>query len=277
MATWPAYVKYAFDAVGIIRVDEEYEDIKDFARRWGGLDLVTFARVLHEGAPQDQQVAAFALGSTESRWARDLLLPFLHHEHPEVRWAAALSLGDMREEAAFPILIDMLQEFLPPHPPVEYDWYDIQHMHVARILGSWGKQEAIPALRDTLARLWRVEQERFVHQMPQMWWPYQEELAYALGQLGAFDALISLEVSRPRNRFWSVNLVMGYLNAEKIYRKDALGIILDASLNEDIATFLEGVSSLLQQKMGFSPQEATACIESYADEYFDRRESLANY
>ena len=133
MAAWPAYVEYAFGAIQIIATDEEY--IKDFAAHWGGLELATFARALREGQYKDQEVAAFAVGYTVSTWARDLLLPFLHHEHPEVRWAAALTLGEMREEAAFPMLINMLQEFLPPHPAVEFDWYDVQHMHVASILG----------------------------------------------------------------------------------------------------------------------------------------------
>src|SRR5260370_39465077 len=100
MAAWPAYVEYAFSAIQRIATDEEY--IKVFAAHWVGLELATFARALREGQYKYQEVAAFAVGSTDSTWARDLLLPCLHHEHPELRRAAALILGEMREEAAFP-------------------------------------------------------------------------------------------------------------------------------------------------------------------------------
>lgn len=216
MATWPDYVEYAFSAIQIIGADEEY--IQDFSARWGGLGLANFAQALREGTFKDQQVAAFALGYSGSTWARDLLLPFLQHEHPEVRWTVALLLGDRREGAAFPVLLNMLQEFLPPHPSdpsFDGDWYDVQHIHVANILGSWGNRAAIPALRDTLAQMWQIEQQHSSNESPQMWWPYQDALAYALGQLGAFEALTDLKLTQQRVHLWSVNLVMGYLNAPK--------------------------------------------------------------
>lgn len=268
MATWPTYVEYAFGAVQIIELDEE--DIKAFAARWGGLELTAFARALDKGQYKDQQVAAFAIGYSDSKWARDLLLPFLHDEHPEVRWAAALALGETREEAAFPVLMQMLQEFLPPHPPVEFNWYDVQHMHVARILGSWGRPAAIPALRETLARIWQVEQQRSGDEDAEMRWHYQDALTYALGQLGAFDALIDLPLPQALKRLWTVNIVMGYFNAEKVYNKRVLGIILNADLDEELAAFLGLLSTLLQEKMGLSPQEAAFCIDNYGQDYFDR-------
>lgn len=268
MVAWPTYVEYAFRAIQVTEPDEE--DIKAFAARWGGFELATFARALRKGQYKDQQVAAFAIGYTDSTWARDLLLPFLHHEHPEVRWAAALTLGEMREEAAFPVLTHMLQEFLPPHPTVEFDWYDVQHMHVASILGSWGKSAAIPALRETLARTWQIEQQRSGDEDAQMCWHYQDTLTYALGQLGAFDALTDLKIPPPLERLWTVNIVMGYLNAEKAYHKKVLSIILDAPLHEELAAFLALLSAVLHEKMGLSAQEAASCIENYGQDYFDR-------
>ncbi len=267
MTDWSAYVEHAFSMIQIIGTDEEY--IKDFAGRWGDLELTTFARALNEGEGKDQQVAAFAVGYTGSRWARNLLLPFLHHEHPELRWAAALSLGDMREEAAFPVLVNMLQEFLPPHPVVD-DWYDMQHLYVADILGSWGNQAAVPPLRDTLARLWQAEQQQPTGGGLEAWWHYQDALAYALGRLGAFAALTDLDVPLSRMRLWMVNLIMGYLNAEKICKKGVLRIIQDAPLNEELAALLRLVSALLQQKMSLSQQEAASSIANYVDAYFDR-------
>lgn len=267
MTDWPAYVEHAFSMIQLIGTDEEY--INEFARRWGNLELATFARALHEGTNKDQQVAAFAVGYTGSRWARNLLLPFLHHDHSELRWAASLSLGEMREETAFPALLNMLQEFLPPHP-VENDWYDVQHLYVASILGSWGNQAAIPALRDTLTRLWQTEQQQPAGGELEAWWHYQDALAYTLGQLQAFEALADLNAPLPRRRLWMVNLIMGYLNAEKIYHKGVLRIIQEAPLNEELAAFLKLVATLLQEKLSLSQQEAASSIENYADTYFDR-------
>ena len=91
MAIWPSYVEYAFGAIEVLDIDEE--EIKAFVRRWGGLGLANFARALREGDMHDQQVAAFAIGYTESAWAGKLLLPLLNSEYPEVRWATAISLG----------------------------------------------------------------------------------------------------------------------------------------------------------------------------------------
>lgn len=56
---------------------------------------------------------------------------------------------------------------------------------------------------------------------------YQDELAYALGQIGAFDALVSLNVPADRKRVWTVNPAMGYLNVQERYCTTCLGFISD--------------------------------------------------
>jgi hypothetical protein len=268
MVERPDYVEYAFSAILVLGTAEDY--LRDFAEHWDGLDLETFARALREGDRLDQQVAAFAIGYAESTWARDLLLPLLHSAYPEVRWAAALSLGDRREEAAFPVLVDMLQEFLPPNPPVVYEWYELEHPHIARLLGTWGKREAIKPLRDTLAKLWQVEQHPPADRSPQILWNYQDALVYALGQLGAFDALTNLNIPQERARFWKVTEVMGYLNAEHCFKKGVLQIVQGARFEKPLAEFLTLVSTLLQEKMGMSAEEADFAVKNYDSDYFDR-------
>src|SRR5579872_555451 len=170
----PDYVRHAFGAIEFYMIDENY--LRDFSDRWGKLSLPTFVRALREGNWRDQQVSAFAIGYTMSAWAKDLLLPLLHSEYPRVRWATAISLGNQRVEAAYPVLIMMLQEFFPPDFPVEDGWYELEHIEIAEILGSWGKREAIEPLRDTLAKMWRVEQQRSRNSDPQIWWQYQDAL-----------------------------------------------------------------------------------------------------
>ena len=69
MSQHPDYVEYAFNVIRVINTEEWLqEDIEAFTQRWGGVDLATFA-----------------IGHTRSRWARDLLIPFLQSDDPGVR------------------------------------------------------------------------------------------------------------------------------------------------------------------------------------------------
>jgi hypothetical protein len=233
MTQWPDYVDYAFGAIEFYEIDEDY--LREFAE-----------------------------------WAKDLLLPLLDSEHPRVRWAAALSLGDQRVEAAYPVLIGMLHEFFPPDFPLEDGWFELQHIKIAKILGSWGKREAIGPLRSELAEMWRAEQQQSKNVEQQMWWHYQDALVYALGQLGDFDALTELNTPPERRRFWIVTLVMGYLHAQHLYKKPPLYLAIDAHHDPELAEFLTLVSSVLQEKMGMSPEEANFAVKNYANDYYDR-------
>ncbi len=173
MLEQPEYVEYAFNAIRLINTEEwMQEDIKAFVLHWGGVDLATFAHVLYHGQGEDQMVAAFAIGHTRSAWAREWLLPFLQSDEPGVRWAAALSLGEMKDERAKPVLVHMLQEFLPPpYTPLHEmgpDWFEVKHIHVADLLGRCGDPALVLALRETLARGWQVERDAPDHEDPQM-------------------------------------------------------------------------------------------------------------
>ena len=51
MSALPDYVTYAFRAIRVISTEEWLqEDIEAFQERWGGVDLLTFARVREPGA-----------------------------------------------------------------------------------------------------------------------------------------------------------------------------------------------------------------------------------
>jgi HEAT repeat protein len=278
MTEWPSFVKHAFSAVQVIGMDEQ--EIQQFMQRWGGLDVQTFVRTLHEGTPQDQQVAAFAVGSFRSRWARDLLLPFLHHDHAAVRWTVALELGRMREEEAFPVLLHLLQEFLPPHHvSVEYDWYDIHHISIACILGAWGKREAVPALRETLSRVWQAERDMQGTLDMQLWWHYQDAMVASLGQLGDFEALEDLQdLPASRKFLWAVTLVMGYLGyltMAIIPQNTIIEQLMATSKRDEPAGCFALIPDLLHEKMGFSPEEAATFSLSYQQAYLNRWEQDA--
>lgn len=275
MSKYSDYVEYAFNAVRVINTEEWLQrDIELFAQRWGGVDLETFVRVLYQAQGDDQMVAVFAIGHTRSAWAKDLLLPFLQSDDPRVRWAAALSLGEMKDEQARPILVQMLQEFLPPpYTPlgeVGPDWFEIERMHVAHLLGRWGDLTLIPALRETLARVWQVERntpENINQAGTELRREYQDQLAYTLGQLGAFDALNALEVPAYRHRVWTVNLAMGFLNIQERYKTNCIGLFdpMHEEAYQELRPFLLQV---LQQRANLSLEEAVSYLQGYGQDYF---------
>jgi hypothetical protein len=49
MSQHPEYVTHAFNAIRVISTEEWLrEDMEAFTQRWGGVDLTTFERVLHQ-------------------------------------------------------------------------------------------------------------------------------------------------------------------------------------------------------------------------------------
>lgn len=274
MVEWMESIKRAFSAIYVIDTDEDEQDIPPFRERWGGLDVEAFVRALREGDPKDQQIAAFAIGSLPSCWAKEILLPYLHHEAPAVRWTVALKLGQMHAEEAFPALLHMAQEFLPPHDVfVKYDWYDVCHMGVARMLGTWGKTEAIPVLRKVLAHLWQAEQDASIDVDTQIWWHYQDALVEALGKLGDLESLsLITSLSTPRKLLWSVILAMsylGYLPPGTLIHETVMEL-LASSPQADQTGRLALLPNLLCSRMGFAPEEVATLATSYQQIYMDR-------
>lgn len=263
------YVEDAFTAIHVISTEEDTRrDIADFIQRWGGIDPLTFAHVLQHAEGLDQVIAAFALGYTGSTWAKELLLPFLHSSNPQLRWAVALSLGEMQEKQALPVLIDMLQEYLPPPPSplAEYDWFEMKHIHVANLLGRWRDSSTISVLRSTLERVWQLEQAS-PHPRATFYWDYQEALAYALGQLGSFDALTNMALPPARLRYWTMHMAMGYLNAEHQYRNVAKSILQDMHYDGTYKELGKLLLHVLQEKVGLSSQEANFFLQSFNDDH----------
>ncbi|HEX8036548.1 MAG TPA: hypothetical protein VF510_22010 [Ktedonobacterales bacterium] len=138
-----------------------------------------------------------------------------------MRWAAALSLGWMRDERAIPTLKRMLTEFLPQgdsvaceeqegHPyDVTLDWWRTTEL-MRVILHLNNPSFALP-LRSALERMldlerrWvaafglPLEKDEGQREWPHLnspgierWARYQDMLVFALGRIGAFDALDDL-------------------------------------------------------------------------------------
>lgn len=73
---WPEYVYRGF---GGVYYAESYDDqdIEAFAKRWGGLDIDTFERIVREAEGEDKVIAIYAIGYANSPHVRVLLTPLL--------------------------------------------------------------------------------------------------------------------------------------------------------------------------------------------------------
>lgn len=264
MTTWSECIENAFLA---IYYGGGYEAvIETFARRWGSLTVETFQHVLKVGEGEDKLIALCAIGYTGTKEAQGLVLPFLHSTDPKERWASALCLGEMKDEEAFPVLLEMLQETFPLQRSAsekryswdeDEGWYGYHQVRIPYLLGTWRRSLVVPLLRQTLLRSWELEQ----HEFPLRFWrlPYQEALASALGQLGAFGALTDLSLSQQRLRYLMVHVAYGYYVAQK----DAQPHYLRTTMphNRDLQ---KTIAALLAQQFGLSHEEQVTCMHQVA-------------
>src|SRR5690349_20411735 len=130
---------------------ERDEYLDELTYYWGGVDLGSLLRALTEGDERDRLFALHALGYLGTEEAHRNLLAHLESERPLERWASAIGLGRMREGQVLPELVRMLTEFLPPDQEYRASpYYRGWRFCAPRILGAWGKSEAIVGLRGAL-------------------------------------------------------------------------------------------------------------------------------
>jgi len=268
---WPEYVYRAF-ASGCYGGFGE-EDLETFTKRWKDPIIETFERVLREGRGGDKVIAIFALGYANVPQTRSLLLPLLESDVRRERWASAYALGKLHEEQALPVLHRCLQEARSA-PSVaeafedENLWLDTMRIDMSSLLGNWGQLSSIPVLRSALKVTWEWEQ-LFLAGLPDgselemitPWEEYEYELAYALGQLGAFGALTGIVLSPSRQRVLAVHLASGALQLHKKETDFFTLIVLDTSVQKELAKVLE-------HRFGHSEAEQTKYIQQFPHDYF---------
>lgn len=264
MDTWPEYADRAFR---MVYYGGQYEKaLEAFVQRWGGLDIQTFRRVLKAGTHEEKVIALFALGYSGQE--REQLLSFLQNPEPMERWASALVLGEIKEEHALPVLVALLDEFLPPQVDLlspEGGQYHFWRIKAVSLLGEWGRRELVPVLHRALEKAWDIEQQILQPAHKQAFHSYQDELAYALGRLGAFGALTDLGLPTARLQLEMVHLACGAIQAQTRYGDLLTQLQINRTLKEEVAQVLE-------TRFGLSAEEQTSSIEQYADEYFARME-----
>ena len=265
---WPDYVYRAFAHIYYGGAFERR--IEAFEQHWGGLDSEAFERVIREGTGEDKVIAIFALGYINSPHVCDLLAPLLDSPVRMERWASAIVLGNARDERALPVLHTILQKeaLFPPGERLDDErmcYIDYREMIVS-ILGNWGQPTSIPVLRSALEATWGWELQLLADppyyaetEMIPFWQTYQYELAYALGQLGAFGGLTGIAFSDSRRRILMIYMALGYLQVSQhdIFTR----ITDDKGLRERVAKALERL-------FGLSETEQHVCIKHFGDDYF---------
>jgi len=245
------------------------EDIKRFEQRWDGLDVPTLLRVFQQGQGEDKILTILALGYAGQSEVRDLLLPLVASADSQERWASVIALGEMKDERVRPLLEEMLTEKLPlGDEPVWFqdELYDFWRMSIATILGEWQNPTVVPALRRAFIRIWEVAQRKRAGDK-QLWFGFQDDLAYALGRYGAFGAFTGLNIPEYGLCLGVLYLVCGYLDAGRTY-----GILLiELQTNEALQ---REVAAVLAEKFGFSESEGDSYVRMYGDSYFTRLREL---
>ncbi|MDQ2714340.1 MAG: HEAT repeat domain-containing protein [Chloroflexota bacterium] len=99
---------------------------------------------------------------------------------------------------------------------IDYEWYLRQRSECALVLGAWDNPAAVPFLREALQAAWGMEQDWPNYEGPDesgpgIWHFFQDHLVFALGQLGAWDALVSLHLPEAHLLIARVYLILGSL------------------------------------------------------------------
>jgi hypothetical protein len=273
----------------MMSVSPEYqiEEVDEFVDRWGKLIQETFLRVLREGEGEDTLFAIFALGYLGATPAREHLLPFLESAQATERWASALSLGTLREERALPVLTTLLTENVLAQQQM-LDWeqritwqqtgwrYDAWLYDVIRILGAWGDPDLAPSLRHALEEIRRLVEREPPHDARKgivwfynaenlLWKGLEDDLVFALGQLGAYGALSGLQCSPAQLQLWMVHLVMGFL-----HQRYPLAQIVKWREHPELRA---EVATRLGQKYGLVEEERERCLAQYEHTFLSRNYS----
>jgi len=277
---WPDAIKQAFNDVFLY--DDDAEDyIAPFYQRWGDVHQETLVRVLNEGQGKDKIIALFTLGYLAPSGVDNVLMPFLESAERMERWASAICLGRFKDQRSFSSLQEMLLEGIFEHGPfleddVErlalYEWFNVHRCTAAALLGSWGNREAVPALCHALAASWKLEQQPGPFSgrwgcFLDNWHSFQDHIAYALGQLGAFGALLNLGLPEGRLRIAITYLVLGNL---QVKAKELFVLDLAQYVYTLKQVHLSAVTTILSEQFGFSAEQHIAFLQQFPEDCVER-------
>ncbi len=155
----------------------------------------------------------------------------------------------------------------------EYTWYMRHRITITTILGNWDDLRTISMLRQALQRCWQIEQlsssrGRFPNSFLDIWFQLEDELAYALGQLEAWNALDGLEFPSIRFKLARLYLVFGSLHIN-IFSLECWNIIMNlrtGTLNPN------QVVGTLQRHFGLNIYLAESSLRMFEKWYQERKQ-----
>jgi hypothetical protein len=202
-------------------------------------------RATVEGNEHDRAFALILLGALATPKSLDIVRSFLTSPSLKERWASAIALGRHKEERTFPLLQTLLLDgFLvnapstskeeaekgqagsqDAYPPIDdlsvsmkYEWYMHQRWECALVLGAWGNPCVVPLLIEALDTAWKMEQMwpdyGGFQDGPEIWHAFQDRLAFALGQLGAWHAPLDLDLPEKHLLIATIYLALGALQIQ---------------------------------------------------------------
>lgn len=153
----------------------------------------------------------------------------------------------------------------------EYRWYLIHRLAITHLLGTWGDPQAIPALRQALRLCWEVEQLPRFQGKPsggseETWHQLEDDLAYALGQLEAWDALDGLDLPPLHFQLARMFLVFGSLqvNLRYLYDGNITRLITIGTIDPDL------VFRVLQERFGLTTYKCESSLQQFQQWYQER-------
>lgn len=192
--------------------DSEIEDyLEGFTARYGELSFDAAVGALRHNDSFDRLFAIFLLGMSDDPMQRAQVGPFLASDDPWEQWPSALCLGVARDAAVFPLICKLLTAQWPTSPDYREagaGYVKVWRPYLARLLGEWGRREAVVPLRQALLATLELSDEIWDdHDLAE----FTDEVVFALGRLQAIGALTAIQATPTQLDQWRIHLCVGSL------------------------------------------------------------------
>jgi hypothetical protein len=154
----------------------------------------------------------------------------------------------------------------------EFEWYTVHRLTITSLFGAWGDVRAIPTLRQALSKCWEIEQLPLAQGgipggfFAETWHHLEDDIAYVLGQLEAWNALDGLELPPVGFQLARMHLVFGFLqvNLHSLFNGDITRLINVGTLDPDRTIYV------LREHFGLTENECRHSLQQFQQWYQER-------